>query len=76
MNAKSILLVTFCTALTLTSCGKKDWTCVCNLNTGMKNSNTIYIEQVNKKTAKDRCKMHDKSYNAGGVTVVETCDLQ
>lgn len=69
------ILIAACFISALTSC-KKDWTCVCNTNTGIKNSNTIYIEQVNKKTAKDRCKLHDKTYQNGSVTVVETCELQ
>ena len=69
------LLIAVCCTFALTSC-KKDWTCVCNTNTGIKNSNTIYIEQVNKKTAKDRCKLHDKTYQNGSVTVIETCELQ
>lgn len=69
------LLIAVCCTFALTSC-KKDWTCVCNTNTGTKNSNTIYIEQVNKKTAKDRCKLHDKTYQNGSVTVIETCELQ
>jgi|GEM_PF-1525784 len=74
---KSIIIsITLLSLAVLSSCGKKDWTCVCNTNTGTKNSNTIYIEQVNKKTAKDRCKLHDKTYQNGSVTVVETCELQ
>jgi len=71
----NIQLIAVCCAFSLMSC-KKDWTCVCNTNTGIKNSNTIYIEQVNKKTAKDRCKLHDKTYQNGSMTVVETCELQ
>jgi len=74
MKLNILLMGAFCT-FALASC-KKDWTCVCNTNTGIKNSNTIYIEQVNKKTAKDRCKLHDKTYQSGSVTVVETCELQ
>lgn len=74
MKQQTLLITVFCT-LVFASC-KKDWTCVCNTNTGTKNSNTIYIEQVNKKTAKDRCKLHDKTYQNGSVTVIETCELQ
>lgn len=76
MNIKTIVVTLISLTLILTSCGKKDWTCVCNLNTGMKASNTIYIEQVNKKTAKERCKLHDKTYQNGNTTVIETCELQ
>lgn len=76
MNTKSILLTALSAAIVFASCGKKDWTCVCNLNTGMKASNTIYIEQVNKKTAKERCKQHDKTYQNGSTTIIETCELQ
>ncbi len=74
MKQQTLLIAVFF-ALAFASC-KKDWTCVCNTNTGTKNSNTIYIEQVNKKTAKDRCKLHDKTYQNGSVTVIETCELQ
>jgi hypothetical protein len=72
LSSGLLALIFICT---ISSC-KKDWTCVCNTNTGVQQSNTTYIKQVTKKKAKEQCQNENQTYTAGTVTVIETCELQ